>query len=149
MSDLKERLKEYEGTLAYQRQRGYYRNGKFFPYKDSLNKLTVGYGHLVLPCENFSNGITENEADTLLAKDLANVVLQVQTLKLNLPPDWNDFIIIMTFQLGFNGIQKFKKMIAALKVKDWKEAIHQARDSLWYVQTPNRINSMINELKNK
>ena len=117
--------------------------------KDSLNKLTVGYGHLVLPGENFNNGIKENEADTLLANDLANVILQVQTLKLNLPPDWNDFIIIMTFQLGFNGIQKFKKMIAALKVKDWKEAIHQARDSLWYVQTPNRINSMINELKNK
>jgi len=149
MSDLKERLKEYEGTLAYQRQRGYYRNGKFFPYKDSLNKLTVGYGHLVLPGENFSTGITEIEADTLLAKDLANVILQVQTLKLNLPPDWNDFIIIMTFQLGFNGIQKFKKMIAALKVKDWKEAINQARYSLWYIQTPNRINSMINELKNK
>lgn len=40
--DLKCRLKEYEGTIAYQTKLGYFRNGKFFPYSDSLGFRTVG-----------------------------------------------------------------------------------------------------------
>lgn len=40
-------------------------------------------------------------------------------------------------------------MIAALKVQDYKEAIKQAKDSLWYRQTPNRLNDMVKQLVNK
>ena len=147
--DIKERLKEYEGTKQYQTKMKYFRNGKFYPYADSLGKMTIGYGHLITKGENFTNGITEDEADKLLSRDLANVVLQVQSLKLNLPDDWNDFIIIMVFQLGLSGVLKFKKMLLALKAKDYTEAIKQAKDSLWYKQTPNRIDDMVRQLKNK
>ncbi|MCR4457054.1 hypothetical protein NR795_04585 [Pseudescherichia sp. L3] len=55
----------------------------------------------------------------------------------------------MIFQLGLGGVQKFKKMIAALKTQNYSEAIKQAKDSLWYRQTPNRIDSMISQLRNK
>lgn len=55
----------------------------------------------------------------------------------------------MTFQLGIGGVKKFRKMLAALKAHDYPEAIKQAMDSLWYRQTPNRVNSMIAVLKNK
>jgi GH24 family phage-related lysozyme (muramidase) len=95
----------------------HFRNGKFYPYKDSLGKLTIGCGHLVLKSENFSDGITEKEADILLSRDLANVILEVQSLGLSVPDDWNDFLIIMTFQLGINGVKKFKRMMTALKAK--------------------------------
>jgi GH24 family phage-related lysozyme (muramidase) len=95
----------------------HFRNGKFYPYKDSLGKLTIGCGHLVLKTENFSDGITEKEADILLSRDLANVILEVQSLGLSVPDDWNDFLIIMTFQLGINGVKKFKRMMTALKAK--------------------------------
>ena len=44
--NLRERLKEYEGTKAYQTKLGYYRDGTFRVYKDSLGKNTIGHGHL-------------------------------------------------------------------------------------------------------
>lgn len=149
--DLKDRLIIYEGTKEYQMTRGYYKNGKFWMYKDSEGYDTIGYGHLVLNSERekFKNGITPMDADLLLAWDIDRTKRDVATLGLSLPKDWEDFMIIMTFQLGLGGVKKFKKMIAALKVQNWKEAINQAKDSLWYRQTPNRLNDMIKQLENK
>ncbi|HBC6077323.1 TPA: glycoside hydrolase family protein [Citrobacter koseri] len=149
--DLKDRLIIYEGTKEYQMTRGYYKNGKFWMYKDSEGYDTIGYGHLVLNSERekFKNGITPMNADLLLAWDIDRTIRDVATLGLSLPKDWEDFMIIMTFQLGLGGVKKFKKMIAALKEKNWKEAINQTKDSLWYRQTPNRLNDMIKQLKNK
>ncbi|HCT5366335.1 TPA: glycoside hydrolase family protein [Citrobacter koseri] len=149
--DLKDRLIIYEGTKEYQMTRGYYKNGKFWMYKDSEGYDTIGYGHLVLNSERekFKNGITPMDADLLLAWDIDRTKRDVATLGLSLPKDWEDFMIIMTFQLGLGGVKKFKKMIAALKAQNWKEAINQAKDSLWYRQTPNRLNDMIKQLENK
>lgn len=147
--DLKNRLKGYEGTQAYQAKLGYFRNGKFWPYSDSLGFSTIGYGHLISKTEKFKNGLTEVEADKLLSCDLAHAVIQVQSLGLNVPDDWNDFLIIMVFQLGLGGVLKFRKMLAALEVQSYKEAIKQVEDSLWYRQTPNRVNDMIAQLRNK
>ena len=59
--DLKTQLKSYEGTKSYQATKGYYKNDKFWTYVDSLGYPTIGYGHLVLKGESFSNGLTEAE----------------------------------------------------------------------------------------
>ena len=149
MSELKERLKEYEGTKAYQGKLNYFRNGKFWTYRDTNNFSTIGYGHLLKKSETFPNGITELEADKLLDDDIAIATRNLSNLNLSLSPDWNDFMIIMIFQLGLGGVQKFKKMLAALRDKNYHEAIRQAKDSLWYRQTPNRVDQMINVLTNK
>jgi hypothetical protein len=101
-----------------------------------VNVATIGFGHKVLPGENFTNGITELEASTLLDKDIS--IARSQLVKLNLshlPSDWNDLLVIMLFQLGLTGTMRFKKMIAALQVNNYPEAIKQMRDSLWYKQT--------------
>lgn len=89
------------------------------------------------------------DADLLLAWDIDRTQKDVKTLGLTLPKDWGDFMIIMVFQLGLAGTKKFKKMIKALEVQDYKEAINQAKDSLWYRQTPNRLNDMVKQLNNK
>ncbi|EPK4322509.1 glycoside hydrolase family protein [Citrobacter freundii] len=149
--DLKQRLINYEGTKEYQIIRGYFKQGKFWMYKDTEGYDTIGYGHKVLPSEyeKFKSGITPLDADLLLAWDIDRTMKDVKTLALTLPKDWEDFMIIMVFQLGLAGTKKFKKMIAALKVQDYKEAIRQAKDSLWYRQTPNRLNNMVKHLDNK
>jgi lysozyme len=41
-----------------------------FLYKDSNGNWTIGYGHLVLPGENFSAGLTEPQATVLLQDDM-------------------------------------------------------------------------------
>ena len=40
------------------------------PYQDCIGHNTVGWGHLVLPGEDFSNGITLEQAEALLQQDL-------------------------------------------------------------------------------
>ncbi|HBQ6492116.1 TPA: glycoside hydrolase family protein, partial [Klebsiella pneumoniae] len=115
---------------------GYFRNNKYYPYKDSEGFLTVGFGHKVLSNENFNNGITEIEALRLLDKDIAIAESQLSKLNLIIPKDWQGFMIIMIFQLGLSGTMKFKKMIQALRDANYTEAVKQAKDSLWYRQTP-------------
>ncbi|RTM73695.1 lysozyme [Enterobacter quasiroggenkampii] len=128
---------------------GYFRNNKYYPYEDSEGFLTVGFGHKVLQGDNFNNGITEVEALHLLDKDIALAESQLSKLNLIIPKDWQDFMIIMIFQLGLSGTMKFKKMIQALRDANYTEAVKQAKDSLWYRQTPNRVNAMIAQLTNK
>lgn len=57
-------------------------------------------------------------------------------------------MILMIFQLGITKAKQFKKMIAALKKNNWKEAIVQVRDSNWDRQTPKRVNDMFSTLTN-
>ncbi|MDM2735582.1 MULTISPECIES: hypothetical protein [Citrobacter] len=69
-------------------------------------------------------------------------------MNIALPTDWTDFMILMIFQLGITKAKQFKKVIAALKKNNWKEAIVQVRDSNWDRQTPKRVNDMISTLTN-
>lgn len=52
--DLKNRLISYEGSFAYQTKVGYFKNGKFWTYKDSLGYPTIGYGRLLKPDESLN-----------------------------------------------------------------------------------------------
>ncbi|EOI5856534.1 TPA: glycoside hydrolase family protein [Klebsiella aerogenes] len=128
---------------------GYYRNGMFRVYKDSLGFPTIGYGHLLKPGESFPNGITEETANKILYDDMVSARNDSYKLGLALPNDWQDFMVLMVFQLGITKTRQFKKMIAALKKGDYKEAVVQAKSSAWYVQTPNRVDAMIADLTNK
>lgn len=47
-------------------------------------------------------------------------------------------VVSMCYQIGFTGVMKFRKMIAALQDNDWDAAEKQALDSLWARQTPKR-----------
>lgn len=111
---------------------GTFRYGRFHVYKDHLGNPTIGYGHLVLPGESFPCGLTEEEADKLLAKDIAIAQKGVKSLKIDLPEDWNEFLIIMVFQLGLAGVKKFKNMLQALKDKNYPVAVAECKNSLWY-----------------
>lgn len=121
----------------------------FRVYKDSLGFPTIGYGHLLKPGESFPNGITEETADKILYNDIVSARNDSYKLGLALPNDWQDFMVLMVFQLGITKTRQFKKMVAALKKGDYKEAVVQAKSSAWYVQTPNRVDAMIADLTNK
>ncbi|EOU9592072.1 glycoside hydrolase family protein [Klebsiella aerogenes] len=147
MANIFERLRILEGTIEYQKYKGYYRSGKFYIYKDSLGYPTIGYGHLVQKGENFTNGISPVEADRLLEKDVAIARLGVASLGLGkLDQDIEDYLVLMVFQLGLVGTQKFKKLLAAAKAGDRAGMIRESKDSLWFKQTPNRVHDLNNNL---
>ncbi len=47
-------------------------------------------------------------------------------------------LIDMCYQMGFNGLMKFKNMWAAIRAQDFTRAKFEMLDSNWARQTPNR-----------
>lgn len=117
-------------------------------YEDHLGHTTIGIGRLIDGRKG--GGITESEANYLLANDIAKVV---KKLEANLPfyKDLDDArkraLCNMCFQMGLHGLLGFKKMLAALEAGDYKEACVQGLDSKWAKEdTPQRayrVTSMI------
>jgi lysozyme len=132
-TDLMERIKKHEG---------------FVPkiYKDSLGFATIGYGHLVLPEEQWEEGkeYSKEQLEHVFKTDFNNAVGQATGLMdgMNLDDKAREVIIEMVFQLGVGGVGKFKKMWEALRNKDYGEASFQMMDSRWAKQTPNRAESL-------
>lgn len=117
-------------------------------YKDTLGNKTVGYGHLT----NLELGekITGQEAENLLSLDVDKAfkagVLQAERMK-----QFNSiFISALTsvnFQLGTNWTKKFYETYPLLVKGDYKQAIINLRLSLWYRQTPVRVEDFIKAIE--
>lgn len=150
-------LKQFEGSKSYQKLKGYYRNGRFYPYKDSNGHMTVGYGHKILKGENFSKGLSEKEAELLLEKDARKAWNQTIELmrEYRVNPDAEDreeiMVVLsgMVFQMGKNGVRKFERMWAAFRVKDYVKASEEMLDSKWArSDSPNRARNLAKRIRN-
>lgn len=139
-------IKNFEGTIAYQTKVGYYKNGKFWTYKDSLGYPTIGYGHLILAGEDFKSGLTESEANTLLSKDLASTVADAKSLyeQYNMKGGiaLQKVLTQMVFQMGKTKVAAFKNTLGAMGRGDYKAAAKGMRDSAWYKQTTSRAETL-------
>jgi len=114
-------------------------------YKDTLGFDSIGYGFAV--------------KDLVLDEDIANIILQrklealIRSIEFkfswyaDLPNAVKDVVIEMCYQLGVTGFSKFKKTIAYLQNKQWKEASVEMLDSRWAKQTPNRAKEMSDRVK--
>jgi GH24 family phage-related lysozyme (muramidase) len=127
-------------------------------YLDTLGKRTVGVGHLCV--EDFWEDGKEYEEKFLmdiLQKDLQGAIDKAEDLiencpsggKANISDNAKILIIEMVFQLGGNGVSKFRKMWKALQENppNYFEASVQMMDSRWYKQTPNRAGEMAEKMK--
>lgn len=139
-------VKIYEGTKEFQTSKGYFKNGKFWVYKDSLGLPTIGYGHLVRPGENFANGLTEAEADALLLKDARNAYNDAKSIyeqyKMTGPEALQRVLWQMVFQMGKSSVLNFRNALLAMGNGDYKTAAAQMRDSRWYRQTTSRAEKL-------
>jgi len=136
--DLKNRIKKHEGYL-----------GKV--YVDSLNKKTIGYGHLLTEEDDFVEGVIYDKdiLEALFEKDF-NIAVQGATELLKgytVAPLAREVIIEMVFQLGKTGVSKFKKMFEALKEYDYTRAAREMLNSAWYRQTPSRCEELSNLMR--
>lgn len=117
-------------------------------YKDSLGKLTVGVGHLVLPEDNLKLGdeISMFAVDTFLMADMQKALNAARTQVLMLPvkPSEEDTIIkaltYVNFQLGTAWNKTFKNTWTLMTRGNFKAAAEEIKDSRWYAQTPVRVN---------
>jgi len=106
------------------------------PYTDSVGKLTIGIGRNL-----DDNGISKDEALYMLSHDIKTVTDDLHSIFEDfsyLPYDVQLALTDMMFNLGKSRFLGFKKMIAAIKDKDFKEAARQAKDSKWCKQVGSR-----------
>ena len=106
-------------------------------YRDSLGIPTLGYG-TKLP-------LSEDEAELILKARLnkkINELLDKKPIILRLPQEKQEVLFEMAYQLGTNGLLKFKRMWAALENFDYIEASTEMLDSKWYIQTPGRAQKL-------
>jgi len=133
MEEVKQRIKEHEGF-------------RDTVYSDSLGYATIGYGHLVLPTDNFVEGVTypKEQLEELFDMDFNQAKQSANELLVGL--DINDIakgvIVEMCFQVGKPRVMKFKKMWAAIRNNDFEEAANQMIDSAWHKQTTSRCESL-------
>jgi lysozyme len=127
---------------------------KYHIYKDHLGKLTCGIGHL----------ITKNDAEFNLPEktpipawrvleffddDIGNAIKSCKAIFPNFDLmccELQEILINMMFNLGQSKFSGFKKMIKAVKEKNYFEAGRQMKDSKWFEQVPNRAARLINRM---
>lgn len=106
-------------------------------------KLTFGYGFTY---------IEEDESEVVAQMKLKKIIKEFESKEpfLNkLPLAKQEILIEMSYQMGVNGVLKFKKMWLALKSEDYTEASKQMLDSRWAVQTPNRAKKLAEMMKRR
>lgn len=139
-------IKNFEGTIQFQTTKGYFKNNKFWVYKDSLGKPTIGYGHLVLLNENFSAGLGILEAESLLAKDLQSKVQDAHAIYdqygMTGPIQLQKVLTQMVFQMGKAKVLQFTNTLAAMAKGDYQAAANGMRNSTWYKQSTSRAETL-------
>lgn len=128
--DLKKQVERHEGRVRH-------------AYQDHLGFWTIGIGRLI--DKERGGGLSDDEIDFLFANDLRRVEHE---LRRNLPwfseaPDSIKQVLCnMAFQLGVAGLMRFRRMLAAMKSRDWTAASIEALDSRWAKQTPRRAEEL-------
>ncbi len=117
------------------------------PYKDQLGFYTIGYGHFIKENENeyFIKKYKKNYFEKVFETDFKTAHNQYKRffLKKNHTIVEKELLIEMIFQLGFEGVSKFKKMLYFLNKKQKFMASLEMLNSLWYLQTPERTKNLI------
>ena len=134
---LKQRIKKNEG----------FRNK---PYFDQIGKLTIGYGHLIKKSENFSikKKYSKKYLEHVFENDFKKTTTDYKKYykKFKMLNSSKEVLIEMIFQLGIKKVIKFKRFNKYLKQKLLYLSALEMINSLWYKQTPSRVDGLIKVL---
>lgn len=126
---------------------------RLFPYPDTKGIWTIGVGHNIEADPDMFpdlemlkvQGITKEEAYILLDKDIQNHTLSLlRTLSWVGDLDWNrkSVLIDMCFNLGIEGLLKFKNTLAAIEQGNYSLAADDMLNSLWAKQVGSRAENL-------
>ena len=120
------------------------------PYRCSAGKLTIGYGR------NLEDvGITKEEADLLFINDYYNAKNCLKSLLTSNGIKYEDVhkdvfyaLTDMMFNLGYDRMSKFKKLLYELKKGSYEGVAREMKNSLWYTQVGDRSKKLVEIVKN-
>lgn len=119
-----------------------------YAYDDHLGYSTIGYGRLI--DRRKGGGISQDEAEYLLKNDISARLKQLgSSIEF-----WDELdevrkavLLNMSFQLGVNGLLKFKATLAYIEAGDYENAAANMLKSKWATQTPNRAKRMAEQMR--
>jgi GH24 family phage-related lysozyme (muramidase) len=115
-----------------------------------MGKPTIGFGHLIKKKEKFLNQkkYSKKHLNKLFENDFSSTLsdfnknYKVKTFSKNS----QEVLLEMIYQLGIKGCLKFKKFNKSLEKKLLYMAALEMLNSHWYVQTPKRVEKLIDLL---
>ena len=129
---------------------------RYRSYKDSLGYLTGGVGHLLSEEEAklYPEGSTipSEVVDRWLVRDiaLAKKASQIQAQELTEPSEkLIEALVYVNFQLGTGWYKIHKKTWKLMAQGRYEEAAIEAANSVWYRQTPVRVEDFQKALRNE
>ena len=151
---LKKRIKKHEGykelpyNLKYTRKR--VEGGEIQAEVIKENFQTGGYGHKILKGEKEpEGGYTREYWESVFEKDFEKA--HNGALKLlgdNINPVAVGIVTEMVYQMGYNGVSKFKETLRLINNENYYEASDEMLDSNWAHQTPERALKLSKILRN-
>ena len=121
---------------------------KLYAYPDSLGYLTIGVGILIDPRKG--GGLRKEESAFILRNRTSLIIAEV---KRKLP--WVNklhfvraaVLYNMAFQLGIDGLLKFKNTLNLIEAGDYETASKEMLNSLWAKQTPERAKRLSEQIR--
>lgn len=117
-------------------------------YQDHLGYWTIGVGRLI--DKRKGGGLSRDEMQYLLNNDIRNKekeVLDALPWIAKLDEARQCVFFMMAFQMGIEGLLKFKNTLAKARAGDYAGASASMLKSLWAKQTPNRAKRIANMMK--
>lgn len=127
-----------------------------FPYLDTRELWTVGYGHLIHTLTIPPQCITAGDLLSLLSDpkrheelfsyDVDAAISGAGTCLVDMfeqPEHVQQVLSEMCYQLGTHGLAKFVKMLQKIRTRDYTGAAKEGLDSAWAKQTPARANELM------
>ena len=118
-------------------------------YQDSLGFWTIGYGFLVdsrkgdkLPLSVAEQWLDYKIQEKIDALDAALPWWKSQ------PDEVQNALLNMSYQMGVEGLLKFKNTLALIKAGKYADAADNALKSLWAKQTPERAKRVTEMIRN-
>ena len=115
------------------------------PYKDTADKLTVGYGRNLT-----DKGLSEDEARYLLHNDIQEVIDGLRKAYWwfdELDEIRQGVVLNMAFNLGLGGFAKFRNTISYISDGNFKQAAAHMLQSRWAKQVGYRADELAREME--
>ncbi len=119
------------------------RGPELFAYQDTTGHMSIGYGRNL-----DAKGITREEAELMLTTDIDDALKDAKSLSYwtTLSPVRQLVIADMVYNLGLPKFLRFKRLNAALKIRDYLLAGAEMKDSRWYTQTERRAKVLVESM---
>jgi GH24 family phage-related lysozyme (muramidase) len=126
---------------------------KYEVYNDHLGYKTFGVGHLVRATDpenemEVGTEVSKERVDECFEVDLYVAINDAEKFCEGMEVDDNikECVTHMVFQLGLPRLNKFRNFKQALVNGDIAKAQAEMKDSLWYRQTTNRAERLIEKM---